>query len=145
MDCSTIPPSSIGFWPAMPIEQQPPPMWPWRASTIASACYPEDAVIQKMKVPAPVLRTERLWLDSPVLSQRFAVAEHCRDPFFANLMALPWSSELWHADFFLYRALPGGWLSADELTWALRTSVEGPLIGVIGVIGKRRVHGDIGF
>jgi RimJ/RimL family protein N-acetyltransferase len=95
-----------------------------------------------MKVPAPVLRTERLWLDSPVLSDRFAVAEYCRDPLFETLMTLPWPYELRHADFFLYRAVPGGWLSGDELTWALRTSKEGPLIGVIG---WRRELGDIGF
>ena len=95
-----------------------------------------------MKVRAPVLRTERLWLDSPVLSDRFAVAEYCRDPLFETLMTLPWPYELRHADFFLYRAVPSGWLSGDELTWALRTSEEGPLIGVIG---WRRELGDIGF
>ena len=95
-----------------------------------------------MKVPPPVLRTERLWLDSPVLSDRFAVAEYCRDPLFETLMTLSWPYELRHADLFLYQAVPRGWLSGDELTWALRTSEEGPLIGNIG---WRRELGDIGF
>ena len=93
-------------------------------------------------MPAPVLRTERLWLDSPVLSDRFAVAGCCRDPLYETLMTLPWPYELRHADFFLYGAVPGGWLSGNELTWALRTSEEGPLIGVIG---WRRELGDVGF
>lgn len=91
------------------------------------------------------MRTERQWVDSPMLSDRFAVAQCFRDPLFETLMTLPWPSELRHADFFPYRAVPGGWLSGDELTWALRTSEEGPLIGVIGVIGWRRELGDIGF
>ena len=73
-----------------------------------------------MKVPAPVLRTERLWLDSPVLLDRFAVAEYCRDPLLETLRTLPWPYELRHADFFLYRA-------------------------VIGAIGRRRELGDVGF
>ncbi|CAN5511911.1 hypothetical protein BH10ACT4_BH10ACT4_04580 [soil metagenome] len=89
-----------------------------------------------------VLRTERLWLDSPVLSDRFAVAEYCRDPLFETLMTLPWPYEQRHADFFLYRVVPGGWLSGDELTWAVRESEGGPLLGIIG---WRREFGDIGF
>jgi RimJ/RimL family protein N-acetyltransferase len=95
-----------------------------------------------MKLTTPVLRTERLWLDSPVLSDRFAVTEYCRDPLFETLMTLPWPYELRHADFFLYRVVPGGWLSGDEFTWALRESEGSPLLGIIG---WRRELGDIGF
>ena len=91
---------------------------------------------------ATVLQTERLWLDSPVLSDRFAVAEYCRDPLFETLMTLPWPYEQRHADFFLYRVVPGGWLSGDELTWAVRESEGGPLLGIIG---WRREFGDIGY
>ncbi len=91
---------------------------------------------------ATVLQTERLWLDSPVLSDRFAVAEYCRDPLFETLMTLPWPYEQRHADFFLYRVVPGGWLSGDELTWAVRESEGGPLLGIIG---WRRELGDIGY
>jgi len=89
-----------------------------------------------------VLHTERLWLDSPVLSDRFAVAEYCRDPLFETLMTLPWPYEQRHADFFLYRVVPGGWLSGDELTWAVREREGGPLLGIIG---WRRELGDIGY
>ncbi|QNE45934.1 GNAT family N-acetyltransferase [Glaciihabitans sp. INWT7] len=95
-----------------------------------------------MTVTAPVLRTERLWLDSPVLSDRYAVAEYCRDPLFETLMTLPWPYEQRHADHFLYRVVPGGWLSGDELTWAVRDTEHGPLLGIIG---WRRELGDIGF
>jgi RimJ/RimL family protein N-acetyltransferase len=91
---------------------------------------------------ATVLRTERLWLDSPVLADRFAVAEYCQDPLFETLMTLPWPYEQRHADFFLYRVVPGGWLSGDELTWALRENEGGPLLGIIG---WRRELGDIGY
>lgn len=95
-----------------------------------------------MNAAAAVLRTEHLWLDSPVLSDRVAVAEYCSDPLFERLMTLPWPYEQRHADFFLYRVVPGGWLSGDELTWALRESEGGPLLGIIG---WRRELGDIGF
>ncbi len=89
-----------------------------------------------------VLRTERLLLDLPVLSDRFAVAEYCRDPVFETLLTLPWPYEQRHADYFLSRVVPGGWLSGDELTWGVRESDGGPLLGVVG---WRRDLGDLGF
>ena len=95
-----------------------------------------------MTVRAPVLHTEQLWLDLPVLSDRYAVAGYCADPLFETLMTLPWPYEQRHADFFLFRVVPGGWLSGEELTWAIRESEGGPLLGIIG---WRRGMSDIGF
>ena len=56
-------------------------------------------------------------------------------------MTLPRPCELRYAYFCLYRAVPGGWLSGDELTWALSDREEGLLSGVIG---WRRELGDVG-
>lgn len=95
-----------------------------------------------MTVRAPVLHTKRLRLDSPALSDRLAVARYCRDPLFETLMTLPWPYEQRHADFFLHRVVPGGWLSGDELTWAVRENESGPLLGIVG---WRSELGDIGF
>lgn len=95
-----------------------------------------------MTVRAPVLHTMRLRLDSPALSDRLAVARYCRDPLFETLMTLPWPYEQRHADFFLHRVVPGGWLSGDELTWAVRENESGPLLGIVG---WRSELGDIGF
>jgi RimJ/RimL family protein N-acetyltransferase len=91
---------------------------------------------------APVIETARLRLDLPVLSDRFAVAEYCQDPLFERNMTLPWPYELRHADFFLHRVIPGGWLAGNELTWALREAEGGPLLGIVG---WRSGLGDIGF
>lgn len=91
---------------------------------------------------APVIETARLSLDLPVWTDRFAVAEYCRDPLFEKFMTIPWPYEQRHADFFLNRVVPGGWLSGDELTWAIREREGGPLLGVVG---WRRAHGDIGY
>lgn len=95
-----------------------------------------------MTVRAPVLHTKRLRLDSPALSDRLAVARYCRDPLFETLMTLPWPYEQRHADFFLHRVVPGGWLSGDELTWAVRENESGPLLGIVG---WRSELSDIGF
>ena len=95
-----------------------------------------------MTVRAPVLHTKRLRLDSPALSDRLAVARYCRDPLFEILMTLPWPYEQRHADFFLHRVVPGGWLSGDELTWAVRENESGPLLGIVG---WRSELSDIGF
>ena len=89
-----------------------------------------------------VLETARLRLDLPVASDRERVAEYCADPLFEHYMTTPWPYELRHADWFLGKLVPQGWLTDDEFTWALRLGEGHPLLGVIGY---RVASGDIGF
>lgn len=91
---------------------------------------------------ATAIETARLRLDLPVPSDAPAVAEYCQDPLFERFMSLPWPYERRHADFFLSRLVPGGWLSGAEPTWAIREREGGPLLGIVG---WRRAHGDIGY
>lgn len=88
------------------------------------------------------LATERLVLDQPVTADRERVVEHCRDPLFERFMTLPWPYEPKHADFFIDELVPRGWSTDTEYTWALRPSVGGELLGVIGYREKTR---DLGY
>ena len=88
------------------------------------------------------LRTPRLVLDQPVASDRDRIVEYCRDPVFERFMTLPWPYEPKHADFFIDELAPQGWESGDELTWAIRESQGGPLLGALG---WRKPTNDIGY
>lgn len=88
------------------------------------------------------LRTPRLHLDTPTVADIDAITEYCRDPLFERYMVTPWPYEREHAEFFVERLVPQGWQTDAEYTWALRESVGGPLLGVIG---WRRENSDIGY
>jgi RimJ/RimL family protein N-acetyltransferase len=89
-----------------------------------------------------VIETDRLVLDLPIPTDRDRVIEYCRDPLFERFLTLPWPYEPRHADFFLETFVPKGWARGNELTWAIRLESGGPLLGIIG---WRRDHGDLGF
>jgi RimJ/RimL family protein N-acetyltransferase len=88
------------------------------------------------------LATERLVLDLPAVSDRDLIVEYCRDPLFERFLTTPWPYRHHHAQSFVAEFVPGGWASGDELTWAVRTGEGSPLIGVIG---WRADHSDLGF
>jgi RimJ/RimL family protein N-acetyltransferase len=88
------------------------------------------------------LRTQRLVLDQPVASDRDAIVEYCRDPLFETFMTLPWPYQPQHADFFINDLVPTGWASGSELSWSIRESDDGP---ILGAIGWRSVGNDVGY
>jgi RimJ/RimL family protein N-acetyltransferase len=88
------------------------------------------------------LRTPRLVLDQPVAADRDAIVEYCRDPLFETFMTLPWPYQPQHADFFINDVVPTGWASGSELSWSIRESDGGPLIGALG---WRSVGNDVGY
>jgi RimJ/RimL family protein N-acetyltransferase len=86
--------------------------------------------------------TPGLVLDPPTSRDIDLVAEYCRDPLFERYMVTPWPYEREHAEFFIERIVPAGWEHGVELTWAVRERAAGPLLGMIG---WRREHSDIGY
>lgn len=88
------------------------------------------------------LDTARMVLDTPLLSDAPLVANYCTDPLFEAFMATPWPYRTSDAAYFLSKVVPDGWVTGYELTWALRASTAGPLMGVIG---WRPRLGDIGY
>jgi RimJ/RimL family protein N-acetyltransferase len=88
------------------------------------------------------LRTKRLVLDQPVASDRDVIVEYCRDPLFEAFMTLPWPYEPKHADFFIDELVPRGWATGSELSWAIRESEAGP---ILGAIGWRAAGNDLGY
>lgn len=88
------------------------------------------------------IHTTRLRLDLPVPSDADVVTRHCQDPLFEQYLTTPWPYERAHAEAFLGEHVPGGWASASELTWAIRASGGGPLLGVVSV---RETQNEIGF
>ena len=87
------------------------------------------------------LRTDRLVLDQPALSDVDLITEYCNDAAFAGIsMTTPWPYERRNAVDFVSRLVPGWWAAGSELTWTLR--LDGVLVGVIGYRTKGR---DIGF
>lgn len=88
------------------------------------------------------LRTERLVLDLPVERDIELVTHYCQDPLFERFLTTPWPYTEAHARGFLTEYVPEAWLAGTELTWAIRTEVDGPLMGVISL---RMGSGEIGF
>jgi RimJ/RimL family protein N-acetyltransferase len=88
------------------------------------------------------LRTERLILDQPVTADRDAIVEYCRDPLFETFMTLPWPYELKHAEYFIDQLVPQGWATGSELTWSIRETDGGP---ILGALGWRAAGNDVGY
>lgn len=87
------------------------------------------------------LLTSRLVLDVPVLDDAERVLDYCQDPIFEHFLTTPWPYTPEHARGFLTGHVPDSWATGTELTWALRTEAEGPLIGVISLRTKSREVG----
>lgn len=79
------------------------------------------------------LRTPRLVLDEPLLGDADQVARYCQDPLFEQYLTTPWPNTRGDAETFLGVHVPESWASGAELTWAIRTTTGGPLLGVISV------------
>jgi RimJ/RimL family protein N-acetyltransferase len=88
------------------------------------------------------LRSARLVLDQPGAGDVDDITRYCRDPLFETFLTTPWPYERAHAEGFVGEAVPAGWASDDEYTWALRREDDGPLLGVIG---WRSARSDVGF
>ncbi|WP_394551093.1 GNAT family N-acetyltransferase [Agromyces sp. MMS24-JH15] len=89
-----------------------------------------------------VLRTARLVLDQPRPSDVDDITRACGDPLFERYLTTPWPYRREHALGFVEEFVPSGWAVDREYTWALRTSADGPLLGVVCL---RRAHGGFGF
>lgn len=81
-------------------------------------------------------------LDAPTLNDHERVATYCTDPLFEQYLTIPWPYTPADAEYFLSTFVPEGWQTDKEFTWAIRESVGGPLLGVIG---HRVTLGDIGY
>jgi RimJ/RimL family protein N-acetyltransferase len=89
-----------------------------------------------------VLRTERLVLEVPVPSDAELITRYCQDPLFEQYLTTPWPYTRADADAFLGEHVPASWANGRELTWALRRTVGGPLLGIISV---RDIQHELGF
>ena len=88
------------------------------------------------------LRGARLVLSAPTPSDIPAVTEYCQDPVFEHVMPLPWPYRRSDAEFFVNEHVPRGWADDTEYTWALRRTVDAPLLGVVG---WRAASSDLGY
>lgn len=79
-----------------------------------------------------VLRSERLVLSVPTADDADRVYEYCQDPLFERYLTVPWPYRRQDATHFLTELVPRGWDTGDEYTWALRSEVDGPLLGMVG-------------
>lgn len=79
------------------------------------------------------LRTPRLVLDEPRLRDADLVTRYCQDPLFEQYLTTPWPYTRGDAEIFLGVHVPESWASGTELTWAIRATTGGPLLGVISV------------
>ncbi|MFF8817720.1 GNAT family N-acetyltransferase [Leucobacter sp. NPDC015123] len=70
------------------------------------------------------------------------VARYCADPIFEEFMATPWPYTLADAESFITEYAPAAWESNSEWTWAIRTTPEGQVLGVIGI---RLPSGMLGY
>ncbi|HEU4807608.1 MAG TPA: GNAT family N-acetyltransferase [Homoserinimonas sp.] len=89
------------------------------------------------------LTTERLLLDELQPDDAQTIFEFCQDPEFERYLTIPWPYRLGDARYFITEHVPSGWSSAQELSWAVRTS-DGTLLGVVGLRSKLGRF-DIGF
>lgn len=88
------------------------------------------------------LRTSRLILNQLGTNDIDAITEYCSEPVFEHFMTTPWPYERHHAEWFVTVGVPEGWSTGNEWTWAIRTSDDGPLLGVVCI----RLHsGSIGY
>lgn len=88
------------------------------------------------------LHGPRLVLSSPTPTDIDAVTEYCQDPIFEHMMPLPWPYHRGDAEYFVMEYVPRGWAEDTEYTWALRHSIDGPLLGSIGF---RVGSSDLGY
>jgi RimJ/RimL family protein N-acetyltransferase len=85
---------------------------------------------------------EGLRLDQPVQADIAVIAEYCKDPVFEQYLTTPWPYTLDDARYFVDQHVPQGWRGGYESTWAIRSATADELLGVIGY---RTAHNDIGF
>lgn len=88
------------------------------------------------------LRTHRLFLDTPTWADAELIARYCRDPLFERYLTTPWPYTRADADEFLGTHVPEAWATGAELTWAIRHTAGGALLGVISV---RSAEHELGF
>ncbi len=88
------------------------------------------------------LRTDRLLLDAPQWADAELVTRYCQDPLFERYLTTPWPYTRADADEFLGRFVPEAWATGAELTWAIRRSTGGAILGVISV---RSTECELGF
>jgi RimJ/RimL family protein N-acetyltransferase len=88
------------------------------------------------------IRTPRLVLDEPTLADAALVTAYCQDPLFEQYLTTPWPYARADAEAFLGTYVPDSWASGSELTWAIRASDGGALLGMISV---REVRHELGY
>jgi RimJ/RimL family protein N-acetyltransferase len=79
------------------------------------------------------IRTARLVLDEPKPADADLVTEYCQDPLFERYLTTPWPYSRADADAFLGEFVPEAWAIGSELTWAVRASEGGALLGMISL------------
>jgi RimJ/RimL family protein N-acetyltransferase len=93
------------------------------------------------------LRTARLVLDEPKPADADLVTAYCQDPLFERYLTTPWPYSRADADAFLGEFVPESWAIGSELTWAVRSSDGGPLLGMISVRPSDQASGawELGY
>jgi len=88
------------------------------------------------------LTTDRLFLDVPTWADAELVTRYCQDPLFERYLTTPWPYTRADAEAFLGTFVPEAWATGAELTWAIRHTPGGGLLGVISV---RSAEHELGF
>jgi RimJ/RimL family protein N-acetyltransferase len=88
------------------------------------------------------LKTERLVLDVPVVSDVEAVFEYCQDAELQGFVPVPVPYELKHAEGFVLGLVPDWWANDIEYVWAIRLGFGEPLLGVVSWQVARGFIGD---
>ncbi len=70
-------------------------------------------------------------LDAPTDADIPLITEYCQDPLFEKFLPIPWPYSEKDAEFFIREVVQPGWLSGEELTWAIRH--DGKFLGVVSV------------
>jgi RimJ/RimL family protein N-acetyltransferase len=89
-----------------------------------------------------VLRTGRLVLDQPGEPDVPLITEYCQDPLFERYTATPWPYDEHHARSFVTDTVPRDRATGSAATWAIRSTADWPILGMIGYRAKLS---DLGF
>ncbi|MEV0947778.1 GNAT family protein [Rhodococcus sp. NPDC049939] len=90
------------------------------------------------------LDSETVWLRPPVPTDIDEICAVCEHRSIAEWTTLPAPYTRKDAERFVRYSAPRGWADRSP-TWTLRESSDGPVVGMIGLIGRDATAGAIGY
>lgn len=92
-----------------------------------------------------VLTDDVVWLSRPIAADIDAIVECCRQPSIVRWTVVPQEYDRGDAEGFLRTVVTPGW-AARSPTWGVRTSPDGPIVGMIGLAADTQPGAaEIGF